>query len=132
MSGSGRLRRPLAAVALIALACGSDATGPRAGTLVVSLATPGTGADGAVLFTLTGPAAVTSVTPAPGLRVFYDALGAATTRMIVTGPLTPGPLLTIGVVDVGEASRYAAPIQQVAGADYALRPLTGYRLTVGR
>lgn len=122
----------LVVVALLALACGGDATGPTPGTLVVSLATPGARTEGAVLFTLTGPAAVTSAAPVAGLRIFYESFGATATRFIVTGPITAGPMLTVGVADVGQASRYAAPIQQVAGTDYVLRPLAGYRLSVNR
>ena len=51
---------------LIALALGGagscrEASGPVAGLLTVSLTTPNPGADGAILLTVTGPSALTSV-----------------------------------------------------------------------
>jgi hypothetical protein len=65
------------------------------------------------------------------MRVFFDALG-ATTTFVVTGPLPAGAIARIEVPDVRRAGEYAAAILQVAGSDYALRPLSGYSLTVAR
>src|SRR5437667_12815161 len=110
--------------------CSSDAgTGPVAGVLTVSLATPNAGSDGAIQFRVTGPVAPTSVTAAPGLRVFSQPL-TMVTRVAVTGTLTNGPVLTIGVADTRKLIHYATTIEAVAGSDFQLRPLTGYSLTI--
>jgi hypothetical protein len=127
-----RGRRLVLALALVgAVACGDSATGPSAGTLEIRLATPAAGTDGAVLFTVIGPAAPLSASAPVGMRVFFDALG-ATTTFVVTGPLPAGAIARIEVPDVRRAGEYAAAILQVAGSDYALRPLSGYSLTVAR
>ena len=38
-------------------------------------------------------------------------------RVIVVGPLTPGPLLTVNVADVGRISSYTSALVEVAGRD---------------
>jgi hypothetical protein len=113
-----------------ALSCG-DGTGSRAGMLEILLATPNAGADGAILFTVTGPAAPAAASAPTGLRVFHDSLGVVTT-LAVTGTLPAGIIARILVDDVGRAGEYTAVVQQVAAADYTLRPLAGYSLTVVR
>lgn len=120
------------AILLVLAGAGScrDVTNP-AGVLTLSLVTPNPGADGAVLLTVTGPGALTSVTAANGLRVFSQAL-AATNHFAVTGPLPNGAILTIGVSDVNRVGDYQATIQDVAASDYTLRSLAGYSLTVSR
>ena len=119
------------AVAALGPACG-EPTGPRAGTLAVTLATPNAGQDGAILFTVTGPAALTASAAPAGLRVFHESFGTTSTTFIVTGTLDGGTILRIGVEDLRAVGQYAVVIQQVSAADYALRPLTGYSLTVAR
>jgi len=121
---------------LVALALGSGAgscssTGPVAGLLTVSLATPNAGADGAILFNVSGPQALTSVTAGPGLRVFAQPLSTST-RVAVTGTLTNGAVVTIGVADTRTVAQYTATVQAVAAPDFQLRSLTGYSLTVSR
>jgi len=128
------IRRHLALLVIAiagAASCGDDATGPRAGTLEVRLTTPNAGVDGAILFVVTGPDAPVAVIAPAGLRVFTDRLG-TTTEMAVTGALPAGAIARIQVEDVGRVGEYAAAIQQVAAADYTLRPLGGYALTVAR
>lgn len=110
--------------------CGGDGTGPVGGTLAVRLATPTADPDGAILFTVSGPAGVTGASAPPGLRVFTDSLGSTTVTFAVTGALSAGRILTLEVGDVNQASRYAATVLQVAAPDYRLRPLAGYSLTV--
>lgn len=129
------MRRVLRWTAL-ALALGgagscSSGTGPVAGLLTVSLATPNAGADGAMLLTVTGPSALTSVTAGTGLVVFSQALS-ATNHFAVTGPLPNGAVLTIGVADVNQVSKYVATIQDVAANDYSLRAPSGYSLTLSK
>ena len=110
----------------------SSGSGPVAGMLTVSLHTPNPGADGAILLTVSGPQALTSVAAGTGLRVFSQSLGTPT-KLAITGPLTRGTILTIGVTDVGQATQYRATIQSVAAStDFQLRPLEGYSLTVSR
>jgi hypothetical protein len=110
--------------------CTND-SGPVAGIVIISLTTPNSGVDGAILFSVTGPGALTQVTPASGLRVFAQPLG-TTTRFAVTGTLTNGAILTLGVPDVGRATQYVATVQDVAASDFQLRSRAGYSLTVSR
>ena len=122
----------LAATLLAAAGSCSSSSGPVAGMLTVSLATPNPGTDGAILLTVAGPQALTSVTAGAGLRAFLQPLS-ATTKVALTGSLTSGAILTIGVADVGQATQYHATIQGVAAsADFQLRPLAGYSLAVSR
>jgi len=107
----------------------SSGTGPVAGVLTVSLATPNAGADGAMLFSVSGPQALTRVAAAPGLRVFSQPLSTLT-RFAVTGTLTNGAVVTIGVADTRQAAQYAATVQAVAAPDFQLRALSRYSLTV--
>ena len=117
------------ALAVGAGSCSDGGTGPVAGLLTVSLATPNPGADGAILFRVSGPQALTSVVAGPGLRVFSPPLSAST-HFAVTGTLTNGALVTIGVADTRNAAQYTAIVQSVAAPDFQLRPLSGYSLTV--
>jgi len=112
--------------------CSSDAgTGPVAGVLTISLATPNSGADGAIQFRVTGPVAPTSVTAGPGLVAFSQPL-TIVTRLAVTGTLTNGAVVTIGLSDTRKLSQYAATIEAVAGSDFQLRSITGYSLTISQ
>ncbi len=127
-----RFARGLAlALALGGAGSCENSTEPVAGVLTVTLATPNAGADGAILFTVTGPSPLTSVTPGAGLRVFSQTLS-TTNQLAVTGPLANGAILTIGVADVRAAGQYAATIQDVAANDYTLRSLFGYSLTISK
>ena len=117
------------ALALVGGPSCSDSAGPVAGLLTVSLDTPNPGADGAMLLTVTGPEALTSATAPSGLRVFAQPLGTAT-RFAVTGTLTNGAVLTIGVANRSKAAQYVATIQSVATPAFQLRALAGYSLTV--
>ena len=121
----------LVVLALVGAGSCSDSNGPVAGELTVSLATPNPGGDGAILLSVTGPAVLTSATAAPGLRVFSQPLGTVT-RFAVTGTLTNGAVLTIGVSNLSQSAQYAATIQSVAAPDFQLRSLSGYSLTVSR
>lgn len=121
----------LVGLALLGAGSCSDSSGPVAGELTVSLVTPNPGNDGAILFTVTGPALLTSATAASGLRVFAQPLGMAT-RFAVTGTLTNGAVLIVGVADLSKATQYSATVQNVAAPDFQLRSLSGYSLTVSR
>ena len=122
----------LAATLLTAAGSCSSSSGPVAGMLTVSLRAPNPGADGAILLTVAGPQALTSVTADAGLRVFSQPLSTVT-KVALTGSLASGAILTIGVADVRQATQYHGTIQSVAAsADFQLRPLAGYALTVSR
>jgi len=126
-------RRALAAALLVfgaSLSC-SDSNGPVAGALTIGLVTPNSGQDGAIQFVITSPVAITGVTAAPGLRVFTDTLGTAT-RVVVTGTLAAGPIVSVGVADVNQVAQYGATIQQVAATNYQLRSVAGYTLAVAK
>ncbi|HEU5262397.1 MAG TPA: hypothetical protein VFU41_13355 [Gemmatimonadales bacterium] len=128
-----RLSAVLLIVALGAAQSCGDGTGPVAGVLNVGLVTPSSDPDGALVLTVTGPEALMSASAGAGLRLFSQGgdLG-ATTRFALTGTVTNGVILTIGVADVRRASHYVATIDQVAGQDLQLRPVAGYSLTVSQ
>ncbi len=124
------MKRVLLALALglVFVSC-NNPTGPG-GTLKVRLTTPNSGNDGAMLLTISGPAALTSATAGPGLQLFSQAPLGASPHLVLTGTLVSGTVLTIGVTDASTPSAYTATIQQVAAPNYQLRGLTGYSLTV--
>lgn len=123
----------LAALALGGMSCGGDPSGPRPGNLLVRLTTPNSGADSAIVFTITGPASLTSAAAGSGLRLFQQPLGGTTTRFALTGQLLANAtILTIGVTDVNQVSLYSGSIQGVAQPNFQLRVLTGYSLAVIR
>jgi hypothetical protein len=125
----------LAGLIAVGLSCGGDATrvsGP--GELKVRLTSPNSGLDSAIVFTITGPAALTSAVPGAGLRLFQQPLGGTSTRFALIGRLTAGAtILTIGIQDLGELSQYNGTITGVAMPDYTLRILPGgYALALTR
>jgi hypothetical protein len=124
----------LAAVLAVGLSCGKDGAGPVAGNLNIRLTSPNSGADSAVVFTITSPAALTGATPGAGLRLFAQPLGGTTTRFALIGRLTTNTtILTIGVENVNAVAQYVGTIQGVAQANYVLRALPGgYALAIIR
>ena len=126
----------LAGLIAAGLSCGGKDTtkvsGP--GELKVRLTSPNSGLDSAIVFTITGPAALMSAVPGAGLRLFQQPLGGTSTRFALIGQLSTGAtILTIGVQDLGELSQYAGAITGVAMPNYALRTLPGgYALALTR
>ncbi len=120
------------AVILAGASCGKDGTGSGAGELSVRLTSPNSGADSAIVFTISGPAALTSATAGAGLRLFAQTLGGTTTRFALTGRLTTSTtILTIGVENTNAVAQYSGSIEGVAQPNYVLRTLPGgYALTV--
>lgn len=125
----------LSVVIIVGLSCG-DSTGSGAGELKVRLTTPYSGADSAIVLTITGPAGstLTNATAGTGLRLFQPPLTDRTTRFALIGPLTQGAvILTIGVRDVNALSQYSGLIEGVAQPNYQLRTsLSGYALAITR
>jgi hypothetical protein len=128
----------LLVVALIVLcgACEHD-NAPVAGMLNVTLTTPNSGGDRAILLKISGPEALTSAAASGTLRLFAQppfgtpgTTGYQTSQFVLTGTLSAGRILTIGVADVGKAGSYVATVQQVSTPAYQLRGLTGYSLSV--
>ncbi len=125
----------LAGLIAVGLSCGGDSTrvsGP--GELKVRLTSPNSGLDSAIVFTITGPAALTSAVPGAGLRLFQQPFGGTSTRFALIGQLTAGAtILTIGIQDLGELSQYNGTITGVAMPNYTLRILPGgYALALTR
>jgi hypothetical protein len=117
----------IAAFLVLGSSCGKG-TGPTAGNLSVRLTSPNSGADSAIVFTITSPAPLTSATAGVGLRVFQQPLGGTTTRFALTGRLTTSTtILTIGVANVNAVGQYSGTIEGVAQPNYALRPLPDSR-----
>lgn len=126
-------RRLAAAVVLILIAaCGGDGTGPVAGSLKVSLTSPNSGQDGAAIVVLTGPSAPSAVVAGSGLTLWGGPVTALPAKLIVTGTLTTGTILTLQVDDIDKVSQYSATVQQVAAsaAPFPLRSTAGYTLSV--
>lgn len=125
----------LSVVVIVVLSC-LDSTGSGAGELKVRLTTPNSGADSAIVLTITGPAGstLTNATAGIGLRLFKPPLTDRTTRFALIGRLTQGAvILTIGVPDVNALSQYSGLVEGVAQPDYQLRTsLSGYALAITR
>jgi len=125
----------LAGLIAVGLSCGGDSTRVSgAGELKVRLTSPNSGLDSAIVFTITGPAALTSAVPGAGLRLFQQPFGGTSTRFALIGQLTTGAtILTIGIKDLGELSQYSGTITGVAMPNYTLRILPGgYALALTR
>jgi hypothetical protein len=125
----------LAGLIAVGLSCGGDSTrvsGP--GELKVRLTSPNSGLDSAIVFTITGPTALTSAVPGTGLRLFQEPFGGTSTRFALIGQLrTSATILTIGIKDLGELSQYSGTITGVAMPNYTLRILPGgYALALTR
>ena len=123
--------------AIVATGSCGDATGPgeppdapTPGELRVQLASPG-GRDGAVLLTITGPAAPSEVTGTQaGVLVHARPVNGAWT-VALFGTVSAGEVLRLQVPDVRAARAYEATVREVAGEDNALRENLGaYRLTI--
>lgn len=118
--------------AMLVAACTSEPTGPQPGTLSVKLQDPNAG-DGALLFTLSGPASPTNVVAASGDTVWDGPFTGTTSSLVVTGSIGTGVILTFDVPDVSVVSRYkAVATQAAADSGYSLRSLAGYLLSVTR
>jgi hypothetical protein len=128
------LRRTLAVAAVLVLAaCKGDSTGPVAGTLKVNLTNPNSAQDGAVILTLTVPAVPASVSAGAGLLLWGGPVTGTTTKLVLTGTLSTGTILTLQVDDVNKVGQYGVTLQQVAMlGTFQLRPplLSGYSATV--
>ena len=129
------LRRPLAAACVALLtACGGGSTGPVAGDLKINLTTPNNGHDAAVQLLLSAPTAPSGAAGAIGLTLWGTPITSTTAKLVVTGQLSSGTILTVHVDDVNKVSQYTVSLQSVAAdslGGYAVRTsLTGYSATI--
>ena len=123
----------LATAIVFGLSCGGDPTMSGPGTLKVRLTSPNSGLDSAIVFTITGPAALTSAAAGAGLRLFQQPLGGTSTKFALIGRLNTGTtILTIGVQDISALSQYTGTINGVAQPNYQLRSLGSYALALTR
>jgi len=126
-----RVLMGLGLLALLVAGCGGEkTTGPVAGELTLSLATPGTN-DGAILIRLTG--AVESITPMNGYLLESEPQSGGTVRLVVVGSLVAGPIAKVRVPDVNAVNTYLTLVEQVADrTTFALLATSGYAVTVTR
>jgi hypothetical protein len=114
-----------------AAACANQATGPQPGTLSVKLQNPNDGADGAIVLTLTGPVAPSNVVAAPGDTLWGGPFTGTTNKIVLTGNIRTGAILTFSVPDVKATTQWVVGVNQVAASSgYALRALSNYALGV--
>jgi len=116
----------------VSAACSNDpvAVVPHAGTLTLRLTTPHVD-DGALTFTLSGPAINNATAANASLRLFTRGSGDATIIGVLVGDLATGAVVTLYVPDVKAVAHYSAHVLEVADRDDALRAsLTGYALAV--
>jgi hypothetical protein len=104
---------------------------PVAGTLIVSLTTAYED-DGALLVSLNGPVAPTAISATAGLRLFMSSAPTTSTRLIVTGAISRGTILTLSVPDVRQASEFTGAIEQAASSSLALRSPSDYSVSISR
>ena len=127
-----RARRWIALACIgTAAACANQATGPQPGTLSVRLQNPNDGADGAIYLTLTGPVAPTNVAATAGDTLWGGPFTGTTNKIVLTGNIRSGVVLTFGVPDVNAYTQWVVGVNQVAASSgYALRALSNYALGV--
>jgi hypothetical protein len=123
-------RVTIAASLGLLLACGGT-TGPVAGTLKVNLASANNGQDGAVLLALSTPVPPVSVSAGPGLTLWGGPVTTTNAKLVLTGNVTTGTILTLQVDDINKFRQYSVTLQQVARtSDLQLEALGGYSVTV--
>jgi hypothetical protein len=119
------------AVGLAAFTVTTCDSGPTAGELIISL-TSSNADDGAIQFTAkaTAPDSIIGATAlCTGCQVFTAKVSATELRGVVTGNITAGPLVRIGVTDVNKPELYSASF--VAAASKTFKVQTGtYSLAV--
>jgi hypothetical protein len=122
----------VASAALGALAACSD--GPKAGELAVRLATPNTGADRAILFTVKGRLSGAVAPSGASYGVVSTTFPGDSAHIAVIAAsgqtLAPGAVALIRVNDIDRFASYTAFVTQVVARDYTQLDTTGYVLSV--
>lgn len=122
------------AAAFLAGSCGGDeGTGPAPplpGPLTVTVSsTAGPGA--AFLLTVTGEGISDPQAVDPAFQL-YTNLSGDTLKAAVIGSIAAGELLRFDVPDVNRAASYRVSLQEVAGNDNSLLPLSAFNLKIVR
>ena len=122
------------ALALAAVQCKDEPTGPTSGSLSIHLSNAGS-SDRAMLLQLAGTDTTARIDTvlAPsgsGYRVFVQRQTSTRWRVIVAGNLSNGALLTIGVPDKSRTLAYTGSILDVADVSFAAVPPGSRALTV--
>jgi hypothetical protein len=107
---------------------------PAPRELTLTLITPNSD-DGAVMFTVTtaAPNRIVSATAAcEGCKLFYHQVSEVEFRVVVTGPLRPGPVARLSVSDAAPVGAYRVDVHEVAARDFQSKKGTGYRVIVER
>lgn len=99
---------------------GGNGNNPVPGNLTVSL-TAQSSAPGAVMFTISG-GGITGVTVSGSYHLYATTLSPTSRRVLVTGNVTAGALVTIAVPDINKASQYNVTVNQVAARSGAAIP----------
>jgi hypothetical protein len=116
------------ALALLIVSCSGDITGPVSGSLEVRLNSPNTD-DGAALFTVIG-GPIEDVEAVAG-TVYTAKIDANTTRVVVAGSLTSGPIARFRIADMTHAGLYSVELNELAvRLTYARREPQGYTVSV--
>jgi hypothetical protein len=129
--GASLLRAGPAIVGLAVMGCIQEPT-PR--ELTLSLSTPNSD-DGAVRFTVSTVAPnriVAATAVCEGCKAFYYEVSEVEFRVIVTGPLKPGPVAKLLVSDAAPVGAYRVDVLEVAARDFQPRSRTGYAVVVMR
>ncbi len=117
------------AASIVALLVSCD-SGPKAGDVTASLATPHQEL-GSVMFKVTAvaPNTIEGLTAAcSGCMAFMSRVSESEVRGIVTGPLGGGALVHVAVSDRRVPEAYSVVLLELARADYGLAALSGSSL----
>ena len=90
------------------------------GTLTVALVTAAS-APGAIMFTVSG-GKITAVTASGSYHKYETTLSQTSRRIMLTGNLIAGTLVTISVPDIDKVNQYSATVNQVAARATAVVP----------
>lgn len=129
------MTRRLMALGLIALVAGTacsdkkEPAGPTAGDLTVKLASSSQ-TDGAVLLLIQG-GVVSGITAAGSYQAQSASTGTNSVRVVVTGAITSGDLLTVHVPDLSAAASYTVKLEAVADRNtFVLNDPAAYTISI--
>ena len=129
-----RVARGLVALVMLGtlLQCGGDNPTDVPPVFVLELTSPG-GADGAILFEVTGGSVTNIATlSSSGGDVFHRSVSATTVRVAFVGTVGTGALLNFQPGAGAQASDYSVTVIEVADRNNDLRDVSGYAMTVTR
>ena len=80
--------------------------------------------------TVSGPGEITNVTGSAAGHQVYSRPSGSGVRVAVFGTIAPGALVRFHVPDTREVDEYSVALTEAAGTDNAVKPLSGYTVTV--